>query len=99
MVFAIDRSIHALRLVEMTFERMLSRDDWRVFVMSRLVETSRSSDATYPSPARTSLGRMRFLDNTRNDMEGGIVISTTLGLWTLLLPSGRKKSRDLMRFA
>ena len=31
---------------------MLSRDDWRVFVMSTAVETSRSSDATYPSPAR-----------------------------------------------
>ena len=57
MVFAIVRSLHALRLVEMTagrcliemtVGRMLSRDVWRVFVMSSIVETSRSSNATAP---------------------------------------------------
>jgi len=35
-------------LVEMTAGGMLSRDDWRVFVMSTAVETSRSSNATAP---------------------------------------------------
>ena len=50
-VFVAERSLDALRLVEMTVERMLSQDDWRVFVMSTAVETSRSSDATYPPPA------------------------------------------------
>ena len=62
------RSLHALRLVEMTAGGMLSRDDWRVFVMSTAVErsalplglskTSRSSDATYPSPARMKSERL-----------------------------------------
>jgi len=89
MAFVAERSLHALRLVEMTeveavmssiVERsalplgsaktsheispraplsrddtcwLLSRNDWKVFVMSTAVETSRSSDATYPSSART----------------------------------------------
>ena len=35
-------------IVEMTVGRMLSRDVWRVFVMSSIVETSRSSNATAP---------------------------------------------------
>ena len=40
------RALHVLRLVEMTAGGMLSRDDWRVFVMSTAVETSHSSGGT-----------------------------------------------------
>ena len=52
-------------------------------------------DATYLSPARIVLfvvsnmrnALERFLDYARNDMEGGIVISTTLDMtWEELMP-------------
>ena len=73
MMYAIERSLHTLRLVEMTVGGMLSRDDWRVFVIPSVAEGSREI-----SP-RAALSRHDMLDfSTTLDMTWEELMPRTL---------------------